>query len=58
MKTVKKRAARKSPAAKAQSKYSCALCGSVIEVDPCGCGCGCEPAALVCCGEKMKKKRA
>lgn len=54
MKT-KKHAARKcAPAPKAAEKYACGLCGSVIEVDPCCC----EPAALVCCGERMKKKRA
>ena len=56
MKAKKKHAAKKPAATKAPAKYACGLCGSVIEVDPCGCGC--ETAELVCCGEKMKKKRA
>lgn len=54
MKTVKH--ASKKAAKKTSSKYGCSVCGTVIEVDPCGCGCD-SAAELVCCGKKMTKKR-
>ncbi|MBI5743624.1 MAG: hypothetical protein HY952_03665 [Elusimicrobia bacterium] len=54
MKQVKH--AAKKTAGKASAKYGCGVCGTVIEVDPCGCGCD-SAAALVCCGKKMARKR-
>jgi hypothetical protein len=54
-KTSGKKTAKKMAGMKEGSKYTCGVCGLIVNVDT-ACGCA-EPAHLICCEKPMRMKR-